>query len=600
MRAPDFWDKNLSVLRENHPALAQRLEQLEQDAGAPADDAEIIAASSGDATLRVAGVLVHSARDPVREARRLVDAALVASLACGAVVILGFGLGYAAEEAARRAGGAVVIIEKRVDLFRLALRTRDLSGLFKRSRLSFVLGSDALSLGDALSRAGPVRAVIRNRPALSLDGDWAADAEKTVCLWHNKDAVNEATLCRFGKRWVRNLRANSSAIRDMPGVGALAGAFDFPIFVVAAGPSLDDIRPHLSALRERCLVVAVDTALSFIQRAGVSADFALSVDPQYWNARHLDRADLEKTCLVAESSVYPTTLRSGARATFLCSSHFPLARFFEQRVGAKGALGSGGSVATSAWDFARSLLPTAAGAIITAGLDLSYPARKTHFAGALFEERALSEQSRLRPAETASFHALRGAAPYYTPAADGGRVLTDSRLALYAGWFENRARLACAAGLKNHTLSRAGRSIACFEPIDIERVLSLPPRRGEIDRQIERTLQDIMHTWNEDAHTKARAEAFDGAQQNLAAGLEELRRLAMQALILAETDPRSELLEQIDRAIAANPVRDVAGFLVPRLETLQARLKTPADKPLERHRELSILLYRAIYEAACF
>ncbi|GHU86294.1 hypothetical protein FACS189473_5530 [Spirochaetia bacterium] len=370
----------------------------------------------------------------------------------------------------------------------------------------FVLG-DGTAAGSA-AVMGALRLfkgkpeIIRNRALMTLDEAWYADAERHIGTWTSKDAVNQATLKRFGKRWVRNLAANMESIRDLPGVGRLAGVLrtcapqacgDIPVLLAAAGPSLDGIVPYLPALAERCVVAAVDTSLNLLLKAGVDPDFALVVDPQYWNVRHLDRAKAPKTCLVAESAVYPSALRgflpqkvspsaenmaAGAampytaafERAYLCGSVFPLGRFIEERVDPKGSLGTGGSVATTAWDFARLL---GASSIWIAGLDLSFPGLKTHFKGALFENRALAESGRLDPAETRSVRALRDGLPFSAPSAEGGTVLTDRRLSLYAAWFENRFRL--YPNLRNYSFSAGGLAIPGLIPAKPEDLLALPP-----------------------------------------------------------------------------------------------------------------------------
>jgi hypothetical protein len=231
----------------------------------------------------------------------------------------------------------------------------------------------ALSLFEDSAGEKTAPVVIRNRTLLDLDGEWYGPVESRIRTWTMRDDVNMATLGKFGKRWVRNLSRNMSAIRDLPGISRLTGlaagdGHEFasnggngagealPVFLAAAGPGLDGAGPLLPDIRRRCVVVAVDTSLRFLLRYGVEPDFVLVVDPQFWNSRHLDRcAGGERTRLIAESAVYPPVLRMPFKATYLCGSLFPLGSFIEQQVDPKGLLGAGGSVATTAWDFARVL-----------------------------------------------------------------------------------------------------------------------------------------------------------------------------------------------------------------------------------------------------
>jgi hypothetical protein len=348
--------------------------------------------------------------------------------------------------------------------------------------------------------------------------------------------------------------------------------------------------------------VAVDTSLRFLLRGGIDPDFAVVVDPQYWNARHLDRAPARRTCLIAESAVYPPVLRHPFARAFLCGSLFPLGRFIEDRLDPKGALGAGGSVATTAWDFARVL---GASSVWIAGLDLAFPDLKTHFKGALFEERALAESRRLNPAETWSVRALRDGRPFHAPSAAGGRVLTDRRLSLYAAWFENRFRQ--YPGLPNYRLSPEGIALSGLIPSSPEELLALPVRRREIDRTLEEAFSRIAQDFYRPEAIKAREERYRAALESLLGGLRTILTLAEDAARAAEgaggpvplnTEQLLKKLDGVNHAIETSEIKDVAGFLFPPTADLEKALTSPPGEPLKRHLEFSARFYRALADAA--
>jgi hypothetical protein len=316
-------------------------------------------------------------------------------------------------------------------VLRAAFENRDLTALLNRVPLIFALGTEAHVAEAALQAAGRVGAFIPCRALASIESAWYAETLRRVTLWQSQDAVNTATLKRFGKRWERNLQANVALRSRAPGVGQLAGTEKRPVLLVAGGPSLDDTASFLPSLAQKCIVVAVDTAICFLSRLAITADFIVSVDAQYWNFRHLDRAPVQNTTLIASPEAYPALFRLPWRAIYLTAPPRTEAPHPDR-------LAAGGSVATTAFDFARRLSPGAP--LYIAGLDLSFPHLATHFKGALFEKRALSAANRFAPSETASFHALRAGFPYWARAAGGGRVLTDKRLSLYALWFETALR----------------------------------------------------------------------------------------------------------------------------------------------------------------
>jgi hypothetical protein len=629
---PDPWKANRRILQRRYPGLEETLSRkaAPEDAGETGETGETLdirvePSGTGAPVMIVRGLHVHSPRDPVREGRRIAEG-LTGE---GPLVVLGFGLGYAAEAAALRfPGRPLIIADCRPEILKKALETRDLGTILNHPRTAFVVGGSAGALIDTLrlldrrdgeeeeSARRSVPEFIRNRALIQIDESWYAEAEQRLKTWVSRDEVNLATLRRFGKRWVRNLAANREAIRDLPGIARLENCLQrpagepFPVFLAAAGPSLDHLEPFLGAVAERCVIVAVDTSLRFLLKRGIDPDFAVVVDPQYWNARHLDRAPAKRTALVAESAVYPPVLRHPFRRAFLCGSLFPLGRFIEDRLDPKGALGAGGSVATTAWDFARVL---GASSVWIAGLDLAFPDLKTHFKGALFEERALAESLRLNPAETWSVRALRDGRPFRAPSAAGGRVLTDRRLSLYAAWFENRFRQ--FPGVSNYRLSAEGIALSGLIPSSPQALLALPVRRGEINRTLEEVFAGIDGDFYLPGALKDREERYRAAMESLLGGLKSIRTLAEDAAKAAEgacgkaetPEPgqgalRGERLlkklDEVNRAIENSEIKDVAGFLFPPVEDLEKQPTGSGEDPLRGHLEFSARFYRALAEAA--
>ncbi|MCL2601111.1 MAG: DUF115 domain-containing protein [Treponema sp.] len=594
-----FWEANCAVLRKVYPGLPEEL--LRHDAGV---ETRGETAASGVPTLLVNGLYVHSPRDPAREGQRLAEACLAGSLLAASggagagdepVLVLGFGLGYAVEAVSRLAPQRpLVIIEKDPGLLRLAFELRDFRELLSRPGIAFVPGGDGDGAVKVLSHFeagvpgdGPgyvgrkrVPLVLRNRTLAGIDEQWYGAVETRVRAWATQGDVNMATLAKFGRRWMRNLARNMAAIRDLPGISGLAGLAGrdnpVPVFLAAAGPTLDSAGPLLAEIRKRCIVVAVDTSLRFFHRQGVEPDFALVVDPQFWNSRHLDcmyappREGGVRTRLIAESAVYPPVLRLPFGGTFLCGSLFPLGAFVEKRVDPKGLLGAGGSVATSAWDFCRTL---GAREIWVAGLDLAFPGGRTHFKGALFEAKALAESDRLKPAETFALSALRGGAPFHAPSVSGGRVLTDRRLSLYASWFESSLRN--SPGVRNYRLLHDGESrqgglaIPGFENANAETLLALPERRPEIDGLLETAYCRIDAEFGEEGQTRQRRLRYEEAITDLHSGLEKImtackkgEKLATEALHGGGHIPPPTIAE-VNRTIAESGVKEIAGFLLP-------------------------------------
>jgi hypothetical protein len=629
MTVMSFWDKNREILQKQYGGLFEEITSSNED-NITLEDFKIETTPAGYPTLCIKGIHIHSPRDPLREGQRLAEAI---SAGDGPVIILGFGLGYTAQAAALAAaetGRPVVIAEKHASLLLKAMELRDFTEFLSYKKLIFVVGGTGEGITDALGIAAKlvsikntsekiIPSVIRSRALIGLDEDWYRSVEDRIRTWTTKDEVNAATLKRFGKRWVRNLLRNMSAIRDYPGVSHLEGLAvkeeTLPVFLAAAGPSLDKTAPILSDIHRRCIVVAVDTNLRFFAKNKVQPDFVLIVDPQFWNSRHLDRCVCDSTCLqtalVAESSVYPPVLKLPFKNIFLCGSMFPLGSFIENQVDQKGRLGAGGSVATTAWDFARIL---GAHEIWIAGLDLAFPDLKTHYRGALFEDRANAACNKFNPAEKWTLNALRNGVPFMARSAAGGQVLTDKRLSLYAAWFENRFR--CFPDVRNYSLFQDGLAMPGLHAAAADDLLALPDRRDEIDRRIKAAFLQTDITFNEPEVKQKRTERYEKAVSVLTSELTNIRDTAEKGAEIARralrgglnSKQKNKILEELDaatRRVTESEVKEIAGFLFPQAEneseTPEAANKSnTANDPFFSYLKSSYKLFSSLAETAGF
>lgn len=569
------------------------------EAPAPASRLRILTAADGSPTLLVDGLSLHSRYDPVKEAEAAAEREM--DPGATAAIVLGFGLGYLAEAVNRRHPRLpLLVVEPDADVFRAALSCRDLSALLSSPEVTICLEGtpDGLPrLLEAMPLARP--SLLRLRPAFQKNPAYRA-ADETVQSWLLRRDINTNTLARFGRLWVRNLSRNMLVFAVSPGIGALSGHFDgIPALVVAGGPSLDALSSLLPRLRERMLVVAVNTALRPCLQAGVEPDFTVVVDPQFWASRYLDWAVIRHGCIVAEPSTCPRVFHGIEAPVFLCSSLFPLGEALEAATGRRGALGAGGSVATSAWDLGRLLgcRPLYAG-----GLDLGFPGMKTHCRGVFIEETWTVSARRLDPVEGRSFRALHDVGLFPVRSTAGGVTPTDRRMLLYKWWFENQ--LVMRPEIPAFTLSPEGTAIEGMGYADPSRLLELPVRREEIDARMKRAR--AIHE-NRPPLSDA-AVSLRAALGAVSAGLGELESLAhrgveeiglLDAALGRGADPRQhvEALDRIDTAILGISARSIAGFLI---QSIIHRIEGEGGASAERGTvvERSRSIYGGIAESA--
>jgi hypothetical protein len=608
-----YWEINGKILRERYSGLLDAI--LRADQSLAAEDIKIETSACGEPALRVKGLYVHSPRDPAKEGKRLAETALRVKTSSSIFIVFGFGLGYAAQALAELdPQSPIIIVEKYPALLRLAFELRNLEKLLSRNNVAFALEAEgiigALSHFEKGADDRLKTEILRNRPLTGIDEQWYCEAENKIRTWTMKADVNSATLKKFGKRWVRNILRNAGAVRDLPGVSRLAGLAGgvpggpLPVFLAAAGPGLDKAGALLPEIRKRCVIVAVDTSLRFFSRNGVEPDFALVIDPQFWNSRHLDRCVTRNTRLIIESAVYPPVLRLPFKGTYLCGSLFPLGKFIEKRVDPKGALAAGGSVATSAWDFCRLL---GARQIWIAGLDLAFPGNKTHYRGAQFEEKALAESCRLRPSESWLARAMREGIPCTAPALGGGTVRSDRRLSLYAAWFEN-----CFSKypeIKNFSLSAGGCAINGLG-LGTDTFFDLPDRRGEIDELLEAAFSRVEAEFFEPKETERRNQRYENAVAALHSSLERIRtacekgeKIASGALgqnsSFVEQEKTLAALDAINSLISSSEAKEIAGFLFPEnaLEETDSGGLSGEKDAFRDYLESSVKLYSSLAQA---
>jgi hypothetical protein len=182
-----------------------------------------------------------------------------------------------------------------------------------------------------------------------------------------------------------------------------------------------------------------------------------------------------------------------------------------------------------------------------AGLDLGFPGRKTHFKGARFEEKALSESSRLNPTETASFHALRGGGLFFAKDAAGRPLLTDKRLSLYGSWLSS-----ALAGVNTPIarLGDAGLAISNIKTASSEALLALPPlTQGALSAVVDSILAEFAA--DQPARTRKYAASIVTLREKLTTALAEKDDQALVSLLFPEKVQTSALVEETRRIARA-------------------------------------------------
>ncbi len=585
------YQTNLARLRKIYPQFQREI----ADVYTPDPELIVIQSRSGVPTASFMGRYLHSRHDPRREAERLI--ANVCGSSGELAVFLGFGLGYQVEAFVERFPETpVLVIEKEPALFLKALTVRDCTPFFT-DKISLLIGIEAREISGVISNMSVQQFhVVPLSPVVAAFEAYYREVQTVLQARLSRQRVNAATLRRFGRRWTRNLACNLEKIDTARDAGEWRNRLrGVPAVVVAAGPSLDEVLPFMPGIAERSAVISSDTAARALLRIGVVPDFIIVVDPQYWNSRHLDGLDLAKCILISESATHPDVFRHNYLDIFFSGSIFPLGSFLEGEEDGRYRLGAGGSVATTAWDFARY---TGADPILTAGLDLGFPDGRPHFRGCYFEERLFSGNGRLSPYEHLMYRYMQGGDPFQSEDFDGKPVTTDRRLVVYKQWFEEQ--LSYHPVSSTGSLSRRGIRIEGMDLYDPHDFLSRPGIRKRLHKLLSEVLQD---------EPEKVGSSFERLEI-LLKDLQQLKNTAVSGVRLTENilnslssaggdDITEQLhqLDELDRSILSISGRQVAAFLLsPLLDEIERSQEPSAD--LSAVLSTSLRLYREILGSA--
>ena len=484
-----IWNKNYSLFTSRFSSLASLLPYPKEEEVSSPSFWEISKTRNGSITCSENSLRLHSAYNPEREAISAVSIPEIKDKTT--TVFYGFGLGYHVIELAKlinkekeengSTNRKLILIEPDYNHFYASLSFLDWSEVFKVDNLILAIGcpvesvlpliedTQIINIGDT----GVSDAYFFALPAFMNHAKEYFDALQEIIKRNKrKNDINAATLKKFGKLWCKNSLNNISHMKELKSVSSFINKdvdiSNIPFLILGAGPSLENILPYLKELKDKCIIICVETALRSMNRIGVSPDFIIITDPQWWAYKHIAGLKAPNSILITEISTYTSVFRFNCKDILLCSSQFPIGQYFELKLNVElGNLGTGGSVASSAWNLAHLW---GAKEIYTAGLDFSFPGNKTHIKGSDSEENIMSISNRLFSSDKALSTQLFNSNAQIGKSFNGEDVVTDSRMKMFAWWFESR--LANCPETKTYSLNKESLNVPGIEISNISTLLA--------------------------------------------------------------------------------------------------------------------------------
>ena len=514
-------------------------------------------------------LLVHSRRDPLAEAARAL-AAGVGDRAPSTLVVVGAGLGYLPEVAARRFPDArVLVIEPEPAFARLMLSRRDWRPQLASGRLLVLTGPGYEGASAAwrmvTEEEGPLTIV---HPVLARAAPQAmADGRATVDrIWFGARANADAKR-RLEAPYLLNTLRNLPVLAREGNAAALDGRFlNQPAVIVAAGPSLDRQLEDLKAIEDHALIVAVDTAARPLMAAGIQPHLVVAVDPSEANAAHLEGLPAGPgTWLVAETSLHPTAFAPFAGRTFCfrVAAHHPWPWLHAAGFDV-GLLRAWGSVLTTAFDLA---LRMGSSPIVFAGADLAYTGNRPYCRGTTYELEWTMAAARGDSLSDTWARTMGALAVGPHPGLDGGPVVTADRLVAFRNWIVEAA----SQHPERRIVNSSGHGILHGGRIEVAPLLAaVGPSNEAMDRDV---LADL---WR--ASASNRTEAAAGALARLRQGADPMTVKAWRSIADTAAADLERALADTSAALRTGPraMADhgpIDSVIAPRLPEGMARFR---------------------------
>lgn len=282
---PDYYKTNMQLLKKHHPRIWKIIDS---------DDCKplgkIFLSPNGRPNIKIETnegneIALHDLNQPEAEIAESLNS--VPADSTGIVVLIGMGLGYilTALLEQRQKIHHVAVFELEPGVFKQALRVMDFSSVLTDHRLILSLDSHP----DLMSVLAPANKTlqleiahkIQHLPSYKHNESGYRELDKTVSEFIINKRIGGTTDLKFGEQFINNRLDLLNSVHHNFLLESLQGRFaDIPAVLVAGGPSLDKNIHLLPKIKDRAIIIAVDSVLPPLLAQGVSPHFITSIDPQ--------------------------------------------------------------------------------------------------------------------------------------------------------------------------------------------------------------------------------------------------------------------------------------------------------------------------------
>ncbi|HNX24241.1 MAG TPA: DUF115 domain-containing protein [Spirochaetota bacterium] len=394
-------------------------------------------------------IKLHSSYDPIKEAERSINA--FDKGRSSIIIVSGVALAYHLNFLKKKYPAArIIALEKEKKILDITQK------LYPESLQGIDLVNSADELGqifenmDLADFKGIAHYI--HKPSYQLNPEFYEDIITSIKLYISSRISDLLTRFEFEEKWIENIFRNLKHLQHSVNVSQLFGKFTgYPGVIVSAGPSLKKNINELEKIKDKAVIVAVDTAFKVLDKHNIKPHFVLTLDAQKYSFKHFTGVPADNTILVADIVSCPSILNTyrGRKIISTTSKYYqdakgeivrettPMIDWVEKNSRPFGDVQSGGSVATSAFDL---LLNMGCDPIILVGQDLAYSGREYHCSGTYHNDDWFPKTGRLNNFDTINQNIIRKRKiKYVTKYGKSGTVISDFIFDLYKSWFEDSA-----------------------------------------------------------------------------------------------------------------------------------------------------------------
>lgn len=390
------FEKNMEVLEKRYPDLAKRVRETKDN-----PDYKLIQAKNGKPNVLIKKdsdfLMLYDNDDPEKYCEQYLESLKMNYVPI--VVFMGLGLGYHLDQYFKLLGEKVetrqiVVFEKNIELFRLALRVGDFCNVIAQPNIHFFVGESPeetyVKLKTEILSKSDIRIALKSLKVIPLPANIALDEQyyKDVFLTLRNAARQIMVLTGNDSLdsfvGLENIFKNLKHIFSNPGINTLYGKFEGkPGVLVAAGPSLNKNMHLLRGLEDKALIISCDASFIPVMKKGIRPHLVTSLERT--PGVELFYKGIESfsgTYFIALPILMPETIDAFKGRKFIAYRGYSHFDWLEEE---KGTLNVGISVANLAF---KILIELGCDPIILIGQDLAYAEDgDTHVKGDIFGSR---------------------------------------------------------------------------------------------------------------------------------------------------------------------------------------------------------------------